>query len=367
MSPPKRAPRKPSRPYHHGNLRRALLDEAIATIRTDGVDAVTLREIGARVGVSRTALYRHFADKGALLSAVATEGFRTLRQALVAAWEDGGRDGHAFRAMGVAYVGFAVANPSHYRVMFGGPVDPREPDPELVTEGQAAFQALVDALVALQRDGLMRPGDDSALMATHVWALVHGIAMLSLDGKLRKPGLVDALMQYSLDRLWTGIAANPIRSTRVHRHIRAPRVEVYRLLLDPAAIVKWRVPDGMSARIHSFDAREGGELRVSLTYDAPVGTGKTTRHTDTYRGRFVRLVPNEQVVEVDEFETTDPALRGAMTSIFTLADAADGGTDIVGVHEDVPPGVSLADNETGWRMALDKLAALAEASRTSRG
>src|SRR3954463_6026375 len=126
MAPPKRATsiRKLRRPYHHGNLRRALLDEALATIRAEGVDGLTLREIGARLGVSRTALYRHFADKRALLSAVATEGFRTLRQELVRAWEDGGRRREALVAMGFAYIRFAVANPSHYRVMFGGFVEP---------------------------------------------------------------------------------------------------------------------------------------------------------------------------------------------------------------------------------------------------
>src|SRR4051812_11425575 len=107
MATAKRAARKPPRAYHHGNLRRALLDEALATIRAEGVDGLTLREIGARLGVSRTALYRHFADKRALLTAVATEGFRALRERLVAAW-DGGRDEAAFRAMGVAYVRFAV-------------------------------------------------------------------------------------------------------------------------------------------------------------------------------------------------------------------------------------------------------------------
>src|SRR4051812_4517139 len=102
----KRGARKSSRPYHHGNLRRALLDEALATIRDEGVDGLTLREIGARVGVSRTALYRHFADKSALLTAVGTEGFRTLREQLVAAWESGGRGNDAFRSMGIAYVRF---------------------------------------------------------------------------------------------------------------------------------------------------------------------------------------------------------------------------------------------------------------------
>src|SRR5262247_3146192 len=111
--------RKPRRSYHHGNLRRALLDEALATIRAEGVDGLTLREIGARLGVSRTALYRHFADKRALLASVATEGFRALRQQLVRAWEEGGRGREAFEAMGVVYVRFAVDNPAHYRVMFG--------------------------------------------------------------------------------------------------------------------------------------------------------------------------------------------------------------------------------------------------------
>jgi AcrR family transcriptional regulator len=208
MPPSKRAARKPRRSYHHGNLRRALLDETLATIRAEGVDAVTIREIGARLGVSRSALYRHFADKRALLTAVATEGFRTLRQALVSAWEDGGRGDDAFRAMGVAYVRFAVANQSHYRVMFGGAVDAQAQDPELASEAEGAFQALVDALAALQRDGIMRRDDDTTLMARYVWALVHGLAMLGMDGKLREPGAVEELMRYAFDRLRTGIAVS---------------------------------------------------------------------------------------------------------------------------------------------------------------
>jgi AcrR family transcriptional regulator len=198
------AARKPRRRYHHGNLRRALLDEALATIRAEGVDAVTLREIGARLGVSRTALYRHFADKRALLAAVSTEGFRTLRQQLVTAWEEGGRGPAAFLSMGVAYVRFAVANSSHYRVMFGGFVDPKACDPELATEAAGAFQALVDALAALQRAKVVR-GDDTLTMARFVWAVVHGVAMLAIDGQLREPHSVDELTQYALERLRTGI------------------------------------------------------------------------------------------------------------------------------------------------------------------
>ena len=213
----RRPPASRDRPYHHGNLRRGLLDEALATIRAEGVDGLTLREIGARLGVSRTALYRHFADKRALLAAVATEGFRTLRQQLVTAWEEGGRGRAAFEAMGVAYVRFAVANPSHYRVMFGGFVDPKACEPELAAEAAGAFQALVDALAALQRDEVMR-ADDTVKMARFVWAVVHGVAMLGIDGQLREPGAVEELMRYALERLGTGIEAADRRDRQRRRH-----------------------------------------------------------------------------------------------------------------------------------------------------
>lgn len=152
------------------------------------------------------------------------------------------------------------------------------------------------------------------------------------------------------------------RTTRVRRRIEAPRELVYRLLLDPAALSKWKVPDGMTAEVHKFEPRVGGEIRVSLTYETPGSVGNTTTHTDIYHGRFLSLVPNEHVVEVDEFETENPALRGEMVSSISLADTDDGGTEVVGLHENLPPGVVLADNEAGWRMALDKLARLAEAS-----
>jgi uncharacterized protein YndB with AHSA1/START domain len=149
-----------------------------------------------------------------------------------------------------------------------------------------------------------------------------------------------------------------VTTTRVSRSLRAPRATVYRALLDPVAVARWKVPEGMTCEVHEFDAREGGTLHVSLTYDEPGPQGKTTAHTDTYRGRFVRLVPGELVVEVDVFETADPAMRGEMTSTMTLADAPGGGTDLTAVHDGVPDGVALADNELGWRMALDRLAAL---------
>jgi uncharacterized protein YndB with AHSA1/START domain len=150
-------------------------------------------------------------------------------------------------------------------------------------------------------------------------------------------------------------------STRVTRHVRAPRPAVYRALLDADAIRQWRVPDGMSSEVHEFDAREGGAFRVSLTYDAQAGTGKSAARTDTYHGRFTRLVPDEQVTEVFEFESADPGLAGEMTMTTTLADAADG-TDVTVLHERVPDRIPPADNETGTRMALEHLARLVEES-----
>ena len=137
----------------------------------------------------------------------------------------------------------------------------------------------------------------------------------------------------------------------------APPERVYRALLDPDAVARWMVPDGMTSEVHTFEAREGGAFRISLTYDAGTGTGKTTAQTDTYHGRFLTLIPGELVVETVEFETADPAMQGEMTITIRLTEH-EGGTVITAVHDGLPPGLSTADNEVGWRSSLRKLAAL---------
>src|SRR3954454_14114341 len=146
-------------------------------------------------------------------------------------------------------------------------------------------------------------------------------------------------------------------TTRVRRHLDAPRSRVYAALTDPADIVRWKAPSSMTCEVLEFD---GESFRISLTYDEPDRAGKSSAHTDTYRGRFAELVPDERVVEIDEFETDDPALRGPMTITITLTDAADGGTDLAAVHDGLPSGVRPEDNELGWRESLDRLAALLE-------
>jgi uncharacterized protein YndB with AHSA1/START domain len=143
-----------------------------------------------------------------------------------------------------------------------------------------------------------------------------------------------------------------VSTTRITCRIHAPPARVYQALLDERAVATWMVPDGMTSHVHAFDGREGGTFRISLVYDDPSADGKTTAHTDTYHGRFVTLVPDALVVQTVEFESDDPAMRREMT--------INGGTEVVAVHEGLPSAVSAEDNETGWRMSLEKLAALVE-------
>jgi uncharacterized protein YndB with AHSA1/START domain len=150
-------------------------------------------------------------------------------------------------------------------------------------------------------------------------------------------------------------------STHIQKFIPAPRARVYAVLLDPDAVVRWRVPDGMTGYVHTFEPWEGGAIRMSLTYDVPTGTGKSSAQTDTYHGLFVRLVPGETIVEVNQFESADPALQEEMTITLTLADVP-GGTKLTAIHDNVPAAVAAADNELGWQMALAKLAALVQAA-----
>ena len=151
-------------------------------------------------------------------------------------------------------------------------------------------------------------------------------------------------------------------STKVSRIIKAPRAAVYKACLDPDALAEWRVPDNMTARVHAFDAYEGGTYRMSLTYRNPHQSpgGKTSEGTDTFQGRFVELVPDEKIVEAIEFESRDSAFAGEMKLTTRLADSV-GGTEVTILCEDLPSGIRPEDNETGTGQSLQKLAALLEA------
>lgn len=146
---------------------------------------------------------------------------------------------------------------------------------------------------------------------------------------------------------------------RATQLVRAPRAQVYAALLDANAVATWRTPDDMVARVAEWEPVEGGRFRVSLTYRGEERVGKTEGATDSYSGRFERLVPDESVVEVLEFDSPDATFAGEMTLTTTLRDV-DGGTEVELHHEGVPDAVAPEDNEAGTRSSLGKLAAYLE-------
>jgi AcrR family transcriptional regulator len=175
--------------YHHGDLRRVLIDTALTLVNQEGTWNFTLREVARRAGVSHAAPYNHFADKAALLADVAARGFDGLRARTEAAARRHPRSPRQqLIAVAVAYVGFGVDRPGHYRLMFGGELAEEGRYPELQRAAEAAFAVLVRTLQDGQRVGEVRAGSlrDQAVAA---WSLVHGLTMLLIDGRLSVTGL----------------------------------------------------------------------------------------------------------------------------------------------------------------------------------
>jgi len=191
------------RPYHHGDLQRALLDAALALIEESGAGSLTLRAVARRVGVTHAAPYRHFVDKAALLAAVAAEGFKLLTDRLTAARDASGTAPlDRMAAIGMAYVGFAVEHPAHYRVMFGRDLEGLTEDHPFRASAEAAFGVLTDCVAEFsegspQADAPTAPTGDYAGRAIVAWATVHGLALLMADRRLpcpSEPAARDALV-----------------------------------------------------------------------------------------------------------------------------------------------------------------------------
>ena len=182
--------------YHHGNLRRALLDSALAMVEKEGPRGVSLRAVARIAGVSPAAPYRHFAGKEGLLAAVAEEGFRALEAKMQAACDDA--DGIAlaeFRAIGYAYVRFAASNPSHFRVMFGPEISDTSEHPSLREASERASQIIADAIAKCQRPGLEGGDADPKRLFISAWATFHGLATLIVDGQLADSVGTDAELE----------------------------------------------------------------------------------------------------------------------------------------------------------------------------
>jgi AcrR family transcriptional regulator len=183
-----RLPGVKKRGYHHGDLERALVDTAVRMIQDEGVGALTLRGVGSRLAVSRTALYRHFDHKEALLARVASEGFKRFHKALA---EAVARAAHKradpMPAMATAYMRFARSNPSHYQTMFSGVLTDWSAYPDLVQHAEAAFNVLLNTIRGEQVRGRIGPGDPIEL-AEITWAMSHGIATLGMAQQLSRKG-----------------------------------------------------------------------------------------------------------------------------------------------------------------------------------
>lgn len=172
--------------YHHGDLRQALITAALTLLQNKDARSLSLREVAREAGVSHTAPYRHFADKAALLAAIAQEGFTEFGSYLNAALTPD-QPVKSLQDTGVAYVRYALDHPTHFRVMFSS-FPPNEPtDSELYIVSKRTFQILVNVIKSGQAVGVMKAGDPDAL-ALEKWAMVHGLAMLLLDEMLPVKG-----------------------------------------------------------------------------------------------------------------------------------------------------------------------------------
>jgi AcrR family transcriptional regulator len=182
---PRRSRPKVRKDYHHGDLRRTLVEAAVRAIASRGVEALNLRQIAAEAGVTAGAPYHHFSNRGELLAAIAEEGFGRLAAELIAALDAATVDRSArLEALGVAYVRFAFANPGYFRVMFHGDATTAGPAPS----GLRAFELLREAVEACQKAGAAPKGDPKPLVLL-AWSAVHGLATLRLDGALPFEGI----------------------------------------------------------------------------------------------------------------------------------------------------------------------------------
>lgn len=214
-------PRK--RPYHHGDLRRTLLEASVELIAERGLDALSLREVARRAGVSPAAPYHHFASREELLLALALEGFTLLALAMQTA-RDAAASASAIErlgAIGEAYVRFAVAHPAHFRLMFRPSLMSPGTLPQEGAPGQA-FALLLDGVSeVLENDDVRKTVDRRGLVLV-AWSLVHGAAELLLDGPLADglPDLdipaseVPALLTRSFEGIIAASSAAPSRPAR---------------------------------------------------------------------------------------------------------------------------------------------------------
>lgn len=172
------------KPYHHGNLKEELVTAAITILAAEGASGLSLREVAGRVGVSHASVYRHFASKEELLAAIAEQGFRGLIERVEHYQRRaGGSRRKQFLESGRAYVDFAVAHPDQFRLMFSGVIPDRSKHPALSRAAEESFGQLVRIVEECRAAGVIGAHKDRNVHALAAWSMLHGIAMLFIEGQ----------------------------------------------------------------------------------------------------------------------------------------------------------------------------------------
>lgn len=169
--------------YHHGDLKNALIQAGIEILSKEGIQALSLRSVAKRAGVSHAAPYAHFADKQALIAAIAAEGYKKLYHRLSSAQQAEAEPLPRLTATAHAYLQFALDEPDHFRITFAGVVEAEQNYPEYVEQSKQCFGLVVEVVAACQEKGLFAE-KDTQLVAVSVWSCIHGFVQLLLSNQL---------------------------------------------------------------------------------------------------------------------------------------------------------------------------------------
>ena len=193
--------------YHHGDLRRVLLETATRMINEEGVDSVSMRKLAERAGVSRTAAYHHFANKQELLCAIAMDGFLRQMEAVdIAGGSEQFRE--QLRRFVRSYVEFSAENPEYYELMLGGNIwRAGQATDELKNVGDVAFRNLRKQVAIWQEQGFIDAEADNLRLTQVIWCSAHGISRFIIDGVYVHQTTLDAICDATVDALVDGLVA----------------------------------------------------------------------------------------------------------------------------------------------------------------